>query len=649
MEIYSLVITTALDAQRMHSKGSRFTLGVWGLRVCSLDVARLFPTVRSRPQPFAWGSYGRAYGKFCNRGHICRFPASRCFVSRGRRGTSWQLCFVTCRKSFCVTGAILWRRFQKMRCSFRGRRSTLDMSIVILPGQAQHFKVLRACQGCVKWRQGANSVANVAFCEMWWKLAEPSHETSILGLQISGLRKTRRQTAILKLQVWKLEEVSHEMLVFAPTCLVSSLWFSCGLAMSRAEAAKLFLLEGVKASCNVVLRGRRGTSWRSHVSGKFWKRIELHFVWQAQYFRAVFTSLIACFVAGASLWRHPLSFCVAGAALQTCRVACFFCEYQCQGCVRWWQWLNPWQTWHVVTRADASHSTLYALHSTLCTLHLALCTLHSTLCTWHCALRTLCTLYTLHSTLYTPHFTLYITPHFTLSNALHFILHTLHSTLHTLHSTLYTPHSTLYTPHFTLHTPHFTLHTLHSTLHTLHSTLHTLHSTLYTPHSTLHTLRSTLYTLHFKLHTRHSTLTTLHFTLHTLHSTLYTQHSTLYTPHFAIYTPHSTLYTPHSTLYAPHSTLYTPHFTLHTLHSTLYTPRFTLYIHSTLHTLHSTLHTLHSTLYTQHSTLHSTLYTLNSTLDTPHSPLYTLHSTLCTPHFTLHPLPLSAVYSALAR
>ena len=39
--------------------------------------------------------------------------------------------------------------------------------------QAQRFRrvVLRVfweshCQGCVKWRQGANSVASVAFCEM---------------------------------------------------------------------------------------------------------------------------------------------------------------------------------------------------------------------------------------------------------------------------------------------------------------------------------------------------------------------------------------------------------------------------------------------------------------------------------------------------
>jgi len=46
-----------------------------------------------------------------------------------------QTCLVTCRKWFCVAGAILLRCFQKMRCSFRGRRSTLDVSIVILRGR----------------------------------------------------------------------------------------------------------------------------------------------------------------------------------------------------------------------------------------------------------------------------------------------------------------------------------------------------------------------------------------------------------------------------------------------------------------------------------------------------------------------------------
>ena len=42
-----------LHFSRMGSKGSRFTLGVWGLRVCSLDVASASATVRNRSQPFA--------------------------------------------------------------------------------------------------------------------------------------------------------------------------------------------------------------------------------------------------------------------------------------------------------------------------------------------------------------------------------------------------------------------------------------------------------------------------------------------------------------------------------------------------------------------------------------------------------------------
>ena len=37
----------------MRSKGSRFTLWVWGLRVCSLDGAQPFANVCNRSQPFA--------------------------------------------------------------------------------------------------------------------------------------------------------------------------------------------------------------------------------------------------------------------------------------------------------------------------------------------------------------------------------------------------------------------------------------------------------------------------------------------------------------------------------------------------------------------------------------------------------------------
>ena len=46
-------MTIKRSFSRMRSEGSRFTLGVWGLKVCSLDVAFMFATVRSRSQPSA--------------------------------------------------------------------------------------------------------------------------------------------------------------------------------------------------------------------------------------------------------------------------------------------------------------------------------------------------------------------------------------------------------------------------------------------------------------------------------------------------------------------------------------------------------------------------------------------------------------------
>ena len=179
---------------RMRSKGSRFTLGVWGLRVCSLDVAFASATVRNRPQPSARGPYGRAYGKFCRGGNFWRFQTCRCFVSCGRRGTSWH------SDMFCNV----------LKIVLRGRRNTFvtfSEDVLQFSWQAQHFGrvhrhfswqaqhfrrvALRVfCkshwQGCVKWRQGANSVAGVAFCAMCWKLTEASHETSILMLPIFG-------------------------------------------------------------------------------------------------------------------------------------------------------------------------------------------------------------------------------------------------------------------------------------------------------------------------------------------------------------------------------------------------------------------------------------------------------------------------------
>ena len=167
--------------------------GVWGcVRSTLRSRSQPFATVRNRSQPSARGPYGRAYGKFCRGGHFWRFQTRCCFVSRGRRGTSWH-------------SDVFWN---VSKVVLRGRRNTFvtlseDVLQFFVAGaalgrvhrhfswQAQHFRrvLLRVfCkshwQGCVKWRQGANSVAGVAFCAMWWKLTEASHETSIFRLQI---------------------------------------------------------------------------------------------------------------------------------------------------------------------------------------------------------------------------------------------------------------------------------------------------------------------------------------------------------------------------------------------------------------------------------------------------------------------------------
>ena len=98
--------------------------------------ARRCATARNRPQPFAtvrnrlaakavtFGGFKRRVASFRVAGVVlCDIPA----------------CFKMCRKIFCVTGAILSRRFHKMRYIFRGRRRT---SVVILHGRRNTLDVL---------------------------------------------------------------------------------------------------------------------------------------------------------------------------------------------------------------------------------------------------------------------------------------------------------------------------------------------------------------------------------------------------------------------------------------------------------------------------------------------------------------------------
>ena len=127
----------------------------------------------------------------------------------------------------------------------------------------------------------------------------------------------------------------------APTCLVSSLWFSYGFAVSMGEAAKPLLFECFHAGCHVVLRGRRGTLWHSNLFDNVAKMSKLK---EVSYEMLVFlhprvSSRVAGFpVASPCLWgklenisysnvskQVVMSFCVAGVALcdiPTCLITC---------------------------------------------------------------------------------------------------------------------------------------------------------------------------------------------------------------------------------------------------------------------------------------------------------------------------------------
>ena len=136
---FSILFSICSYFSRMRSKGSRFTLGVWGLRVGSLDVAFTSATVRNRPYELRMAVPMGSFAEVVLFGGFRRLVAS--FRVAGVALRDIQTCSATCRKSLRVAGAILLRRFQKMCCSFRGRRSTLDVSIVIFRGRRSTLDV----------------------------------------------------------------------------------------------------------------------------------------------------------------------------------------------------------------------------------------------------------------------------------------------------------------------------------------------------------------------------------------------------------------------------------------------------------------------------------------------------------------------------
>ena len=220
------------------AKGSRFTFGGLGVDPCSRDPAfgvrnRPQPsaTVRNRLQPSAsvrlrpsWAQSCRAYGKSRKSATFWRVRSCDHVVLCGRRGTSWH--------------SNMFQDVSKLvLCGRRNTFATFSDDVLRFSWQAQHFGYLRGhfawqaqhfgrvvlrvfceshCQRCAQWWQGANSVAGVAFCDMSWKSTEASHETSILTWQI--LRFTQKLVGkrwFLRYKVWKVEEVSYEMLVLS--------------------------------------------------------------------------------------------------------------------------------------------------------------------------------------------------------------------------------------------------------------------------------------------------------------------------------------------------------------------------------------------------------------------------------------------------
>ena len=190
---------------RMRSKGSRFTLGVWGLSVCSLDVAFVVATVHTRPQPFARSPYGRAYGKFCRRGAFCRFQTCGCFVSRGRRGTSWH------SDVFCNVSTVVL-------CGRRNTIARVSEDGLYFSWQAQHFgRVHRhfAWQAQHFRRIALAGLRQVAtrcnFCGgrgiLWDVLKTDGSLARNIDFEEANLevpKKTHRKTSILKLHSVKV-------------------------------------------------------------------------------------------------------------------------------------------------------------------------------------------------------------------------------------------------------------------------------------------------------------------------------------------------------------------------------------------------------------------------------------------------------------
>ena len=202
--------------------------GGWGcVRSTLRSRAQPFATVRNRSRDPRMAVPMGSSAEVVIFGGFRRVVAS--FRVAGVALRDIQTCSATCRKSFCVAGAILLQRFQKMCCSFRGRRSTLGVSIVIFRGRRSTLDVSR----CVFLQIALAGLRQVAtrckfrgrrgiLCDVLKIDGRLARNIDFDVANFRVLRKTRRKTSILKLQSVKTwGSLARNACFGAPTCLFS--------------------------------------------------------------------------------------------------------------------------------------------------------------------------------------------------------------------------------------------------------------------------------------------------------------------------------------------------------------------------------------------------------------------------------------------
>ena len=361
---------------------AKVPVSLWG---CGWGLSCVRHTLRNRPQPSAWGPYGRAYGKFCKRGHSWSFPALHSFISRGRRGTSWHSNMFHDVSKVVLCGrrnAFATFSEEEDALYFSWRAQHLGHLRCHFAWQAKHIRrdVLRDfceshCQRCAKWWHSQLHTLHFTLHTLHSAISIPHFTLYTLHCTLSTLHSTLH-TCHFTLHTL---HSTLQTLYFTPHTFHSTL-YTLHLTLYTPHYT-LYTPHSTLYTPHITLPTPNFTLYTPHFT--------LHTLHHFTLYTTHFT-------------LHTLHL-----TLYTLHLTL----------------LTPTlYTLH-------SHSTLSALYPPHFALHITLHTLYFTL-------------------FYTPHFTLY-TLHCTLHtlnvslNTSHFPLYTLHWTLYTPHSTLSTPHSTL--------------------------------------------------------------------------------------------------------------------------------------------------------------------------------------------------------------